>query len=92
MDTTAVLPQTRLGSVGLGFAAFAVAVAIYLIATETGGPTAWSFVWAPTLVAGVIELVAVIRKHERSVLGFVALVPLGLFLVLLLMEITGLME
>ena len=41
---------------------------------------------------GLVEVYAIVRKGERSVVGFVALLPFALLVVLLGMEATGLME
>ncbi len=43
-------------------------------------------------MSGAVELFAILRRGERSVLGFVALAPFAFLLVLLVMEATGLME
>lgn len=88
------LPTTRTGALGAVLAAIAVAVFILVVATNgpDTGRNPFAFAWGLVVLSGVVELVAIIRNGERSVVGYLALIPLGFLAVLLGMEATGLME
>jgi hypothetical protein len=90
----AILPTTRTGSIGAVLAAFAVVIGVLAVVLDspTTGRNPWAFTWALVVLAGGIELFAIARRHERSLLAYVALLPFSLLLVLLVMEFTGLME
>ena len=91
---TAVRPTTRTGTIGALLAAFSFALIVVLIATDSrdSGVNPLAFTWALILLSGVIELYAIVRRGERSILGYVALIPAAILVVLLGMEVTGLME
>ena len=90
----AVLPTTRSGMAGVVLAAIAVVafvLAVALNSPETGR-NPFAITWVIVVISGAVELFAILRRHERSLVGFVALVPFAFLLVLLVMEATGLME
>jgi lipid-A-disaccharide synthase-like uncharacterized protein len=89
-----VLPTTRAGAIGAALAAVSFVVIVLLIASNSrdSGVNPLAFTWAVILISGVIELYAIARRGERSILGFIALIPAALLIVLLGMEATGLME
>lgn len=91
-----VLPTTALGWAGVGVALLGLLALVALLMVDqaqTGPderPGFW-IAWLAITVGGVLTLIA-LRRGERAILAFVALVPFALFLLLLLMELTGLME
>lgn len=94
-------PRRLLPATGLGWAGVVVAlvgtaalVAMLVAAALQTGPDERPGFWIAWLgiTAGGVLLLAAVWRGERALLAFVALVPFGLFLVLLLMELTGLME
>ncbi|MGI9117599.1 MAG: hypothetical protein ACR2JV_08190 [Gaiellales bacterium] len=89
-----VLPATRAGAIGAVLAALSLVVLVTVIALNSPGTgrNPLAYAWAFVVLGGAIEVYAIARRHERSLLGFVALLPFGLLIVLLLMELTGLME
>ena len=94
IEHRALLPTTRSGAVGALLAAFSVVAfaAASAHTTPTIGRDLFAVTWLIVLASGVVELFAILRRRERSLVGFAALLPLGLLLVLLVMEATGLME
>jgi len=94
IERRAVLPTTRSGMAGAVLAA--VAVVAFVLVTALNSPETgrnpFAITWVIVLVSGAVELFAILRRHERSLVGFVALVPFAFLLVLLVMEATGLME
>lgn len=91
-----VLPTTGLGWVGAVTALVGLLAVVALIVTDVlqTGPDERPGFWMGWLLitaSGVLLLIA-LRRGERAILAYVALVPFGLFLLLLLMELTGLME
>ena len=93
-EQRAVLPTTRTGVVGAVLTGIAFAVLIVLIAVDSRdqGVNPLAFTWVLILLSGLIGLFAIVRRGERSVVSFVALLPFALLVVLLFMEATGLME
>ena len=93
-ERCAVLPTTRTGVVGAVLTGIAFAVLIVLIAVDSRdqGVNPLAFTWVLILLSGLIGLFAIVRRGERSVVSFVALLPFALLVVLLFMEATGLME
>jgi hypothetical protein len=89
-----VLPTTRYGAIGALLAGIAIVAFILVMATNgpDSGRNPLAFTWGLVLLSGAFELVAIIRYGERSILGFVALLPVAILAVLLFMEATGLME
>jgi hypothetical protein len=91
-----LVPATGLGRAGSVVALLGVAVLAALIvagARQTGPderPGFWG-AWLLIAISGVL-LLAALRRGERALLAYAALVPFALFLLLLLMELTGLME
>ena len=89
-----VLPITRTGAIGAVLAA--IAVVVFVLAIATNGPGSgrnpFAFTWALVVLSGVVEVFAIARRGERSLVGYVALVPVAFLGVLLGMEATGLME
>jgi len=89
-----ILPTTRLGWCGVLLALIAVVLYIVLIAVEAREASAVPFMIALAAIvgSGAIELVAIIRSGERSILAAASLVPAALIIVVLLAEVTGLIE
>ena len=89
-----VLPRTRSGALGATLSAIAIAVGVIVIATDSPGRgrNVWAYTWALVVLAGATELFAILRRGERSLVAYVALMPFALLIVLLVMEFTGLME
>ena len=90
------LPPTRLGRIGAILAAVALAIFGAGVALQVQDHAAafnpLAFSWFLILASGAVELIAIVRRGERSILGFVALVPSALLLLLFAMELVGLME
>ena len=90
------LPATGLGWAGVVVALLGLAALVVLISldrgpdTPAGVPGLW-VAWLGITVGAAILFVA-LRRGERSLLALIALVPFALFVILLLMELTGLME
>lgn len=90
------VPITGIGRAGAAVALLGLASLVAMIAADRGPdtpswvPSLW-WGWLAITAGGVLTLIA-LRRGERAVLSFVALVPFALFLILLLMELTGLME
>jgi lipid-A-disaccharide synthase-like uncharacterized protein len=93
-ERRAVLPTTRVGAVGAVLAGIAFAIVVILIATNSRdqGVNPLAFTWLLVLLSGLVGLFAIVRRGERSIISFVALLPFVLLTVLLFMEATGLME
>jgi lipid-A-disaccharide synthase-like uncharacterized protein len=89
-----VLPTTRSGTIGALLTAIAFVLLVVLIATNSRdqGVNPLAFTWALIALGGLIQVYAIARKGERSIVSFVALLPFALLVVLLGMEATGLME
>lgn len=94
-------PRSLLPASGLGWAGVIVAlagtaalVAMLIADALQTGPDERPGFWIAWLgiTAGGVLLLAAVWRGERAILVFVALVPFALFLILLLMELTGLME
>lgn len=91
-----VLPVTGLGWAGVLVALLGLASLVVMISLDRGPdtpsyvPSLW-VAWLAITVGAAIILVA-LKRGERALLALVALVPFALFVVLLLMELTGLME
>jgi len=91
-----VLPTTGLGRAGALAALLGLLAVVALVVTDVlqAGPDerpGFWIGWLAITASGVLLLVA-LRRGERALLAYVALIPFGLFLLLLLMELTGLME
>jgi hypothetical protein len=92
------LPRTKLGWWSVGLAAAFVVMFIVNVAVfgpSSGGDTAWRNVLLPVfaigmltigVAAGVVALVAVIQKRERSWLVFLPLLPAAFVIFFLLGE------
>jgi len=80
----AILPTARLGSwsVGLGVASFVLVLAWRLM-----GPLGALPGFVCGLVAGVVALVAIVRRGERALTVFAAIAPLVLVFVFVLAEL-----
>ena len=93
-ERRAVLPTTRVGAVGAVLAGIAFAIVVILIATNSRdqGVNPLAFTWLLVLLSGLVGLFSIVRRGERSIISFVALLPFVLLTVLLFMEATGLME
>lgn len=93
-ERRAVLPTTRVGAVGAVLAGIAFAIIVVLIASDSRdqGVNPLAFTWGLILLSGLIGLFAIVRRGERSIISFAALLPFALLVVLLFMEATGLME
>ena len=89
-----VLPTTRSGTIGALLTAIAFVMLVILIAPNSRdqGVNPLAFTWALIAFGGLVEVYAIVRKGERSIVAFVALLPFALLVVLLGMEATGLME
>ena len=89
-----VFPATRSGTIGALLTAIAFVILVILIATNSRdrGVNPLAFTWALIAFGGLVEVYAIVRNGERSILAFVALLPFALLVVLLGMEATGLME
>ncbi len=91
-----VLPATGLGWAGVVVALLGLVSLVALIAVDAlqTGPDERPGFWIAWLgiTAGAVLIVGAVARGERALLAFVALIPFALFLVLLLMELTGLME
>lgn len=89
-----MLPTTRSGWIGAVLAAVSVVVFVLVVALNSPdtGRNPFAFTWGLVVLSGAVELFAIARRGERSVIGFVALLPLAFLIVLLVMEATGLME
>ena len=90
----AVLPTTRIGVLGAVLAGIAFVILVILIATDSRdqGVNPLAFTWVLILLSGLVGLFAILRRGERSIVSYVALLPFALLAVLLFMEATGLME
>ena len=90
----AVLPTTRIGALGAVLAGIAFVILVILIATDSRdqGVNPLAFTWVLILLSGLVGLFAILRRGERSIVSYVALLPFALLAVLLFMEATGLME
>lgn len=96
----AVLPTTPLARIGLGvdvvaLVAYAAVIGFALRSLERSGvPVAVG--WGPPVLAMAIgsglALAAIVRDGERSLLGWVALVPGAFFLLAVATELVGLVE
>ena len=89
-----VLPTTRSGTIGALLTAIAFVLLVILIATNSRdqGVNPLAFTWLLILLSGLVGLFAIVRRGERSIISFVALLPFVLLALLLFMEATGLME
>ncbi len=91
-----VFPATGLGWAGVVVALAGLAAFVALIAVDAlqAGPDERPGFWVAWLAitAGAALIFGALARGERALLAFVALVPFALFVVLLLMELTGLME
>lgn len=94
IERRALLPMTRSGRIGAILAGVAVVVFVLVVALNSPdtGRNPFAITWVIVVVSGVVELFAILRRGERSVVGFVALLPFAFLVVLLMMEATGLME
>ena len=94
IERRSVVPTTRSGWIGVVLAAVAIVAFVLAVALDSPdtGRNPFAFTWGLVVVSGAVELFAILRRGERSVLGFVALAPFAFLLVLLVMEATGLME
>ena len=72
----------------------AVLVALIVAGARQTGPDERPGFWGAWLLIAIsgVLLLAALRRGERALLAYAALVPFALFLLLLLMELTGLME
>ena len=75
-------------------AGIAFVILVILIATDSRdqGVNPLAFTWVLILLSGLVGLFAILRRGERSIVSYVALLPFALLAVLLFMEATGLME
>lgn len=73
------LPQTRLGQWGVGVSA--LFVVIFILKLTVGLPLPSMFIVGLGVVAGILILVAIIWKRERSWLSWLLLLP-GLFAII----------
>jgi hypothetical protein len=90
-----MLPGTPIGRAGLvlavvGLAAYAVALPF--VDAVSAPVLLWGLPVAATVVGAVLAAIAVIRRGDRGVLAYAAIVPGAFFLLLLLAEAVGLME
>ena len=91
-----LVPITGIGRAGAVVVLLGLASRVAMIAADRGPdtpswvPSLW-WGWLAITAGGVLTLIA-LRRGERAVVSFAALVPFALFLILLLMELTGLME
>lgn len=93
-ERRAVLPTTRMGVIGAVLTGIAFVILVILIATDSRdqGVNPLAFTWLLILLSGLVGLFAIVRRGERSIISFVALLPFVLLALLLFMEATGLME
>jgi hypothetical protein len=95
-----ILPSTPIGRVGLLLAGIGVAAyAILLTVHESMGGfehvarlLGLGLPILAMVVGAVLAAIAVIRRGDRGILAFAAMVPGGFFLLLLVAEAVGLME
>ncbi len=95
-----MLPGTPIGRAGLvlavvGLAAYAILLAVNESQQGLGDWGRLLGLGLPILamvVGAVLAAIAVIRRGDRGILAFAAMVPGGFFLLLLLAEAVGLME
>ena len=87
-----VLPTTRSGTIGALLTAIAFVMLVILIATNSRDQGVNPLAFTLIAFGGLVEVYAIVRKGERSIVAFVALLPFALLVVLLGMEATGLME
>ena len=92
-----ILPRTTLARIGLGLDL--VALTAYIAVLVVGGfffnearAVGLGLPILSMLVGSALVLAAIVRRGERSVVGWIALVPGAFFLLALIAEITGLME
>ena len=90
-----ILPATPLGwaasaIAAVGLVAYAIAMALV---DEVASPVyAWGAPVAAMVVGAVLAGIAILRRGDRAILAYAALVPGAFFLVLLLAEAVGLLE
>lgn len=90
-----ILPATLLGRVAVALAAIglvAYAVAIAYVDDVASPVYAWGAPVAAMVVGAVLAGIAILRRGDRAILAYAALVPGAFFLVLLLAEAVGLLE
>ena len=91
-----LLPTTTLGRIGSATALAGLLVVLALIVTDAlqAGPDQRPGFWIGWLVitASGVLLIAALRRGERALAAYLALLPFGLFLLLLLFEMSGLIE
>ena len=96
----ALLPDTRSARVGLllegagvaGYGLFLVALAMRPTIARGGPMLLWGGPVLAILVGSALVLSGMLRHGDRSLLGWLALLPAALFVLLLAAEAIGLME
>jgi len=94
------LPSTPLGRAGLvlavvGLVAYAILLAVNEAQEGLGNLGRLLGLGLPILamvVGAVLAAIAVVRRGDRAILAYAAIVPGGFFLLLVLAEAVGLME
>jgi hypothetical protein len=82
----AVKPTTRLGKWALGLAAASI---VFMMSSKVMGPLGGFPALVCGLAGGGVALVAIVRRGERSVAAFAALVPFVNALVFLAADLFG---
>lgn len=93
-------PSTSIGRAGLviavvGFVAYAILLAVNETQQGLGDLGRLVGLGVPILamvVGAVLAAIAVLRRGDRAILAYAAIVPGGFFLLLLIAEAVGLME